>query len=166
MTPCLTWKLRLPTWRHWRGQWYLCCSFKAYFLKRSRFSRRYLTSYISVLNKVSRSHRRQTSANGGIEEMKDARMCTTVLLSTLYNRILNAQTAGRIALCEALSALFNRSLDPFTRLVDDWLFCGSLAGDIAQEFFVSRYISIGLPFKLTLTAAYVCVCLCSEIMKY
>ncbi|ORZ01788.1 Spc98 family-domain-containing protein [Syncephalastrum racemosum] len=72
------------------------------------------------------------------EEMKDARMCTTVLLSTLYNRILNAQTAGRTVLYEALLALFSRSLDPFTRLTDDWLFHGSLAGDIAHEFFVSR----------------------------
>ncbi|KAF7731681.1 Gamma-tubulin complex component 5 [Apophysomyces ossiformis] len=64
------------------------------------------------------------------------------ILSVLYNHVYEAQMANERATFLTLLRIFQKTLVPYGRMMDDWIFHGSLLGDLANEFFVSRSPSV------------------------
>lgn len=68
----------------------------------------------------------------------DARSISTYLVASLYDRALVAQSSGQQAMYDTLLFVLQKTLVPYSEIMDDWVFYGSLQRDKAQEFFVSR----------------------------
>lgn len=65
------------------------------------------------------------------------RLISTYLISTFYDRTLIAQSSGQLAVYDTLLYVLEQLLVPYGRIIDDWIFYGSLAGDVANEFYVT-----------------------------
>ncbi|KAI8092569.1 Spc98 family-domain-containing protein [Halteromyces radiatus] len=68
----------------------------------------------------------------------NARSMATFLLSTLFNQVVGAQMQGNHHIYKAMLSIFEQTLAPYSRLLDDWIQNGSLQGDVAGELFVKR----------------------------
>ncbi|CAO3626035.1 unnamed protein product [Cunninghamella echinulata] len=68
----------------------------------------------------------------------NARMMSTLLLSTLFKQIVNAEMSGNDCIYKTMCTIFKQTLSPYSRLMDEWVFQGTLENDIANEFFVTR----------------------------
>lgn len=68
----------------------------------------------------------------------DPRSISTYLISTFYDRALVSQSSGQLRLYDTLLYVLEQLLIPYGRIIDDWIFYGSLVGDKSCEFFVSR----------------------------
>lgn len=66
------------------------------------------------------------------------RSISTFLIATLYDRALVLQSSGQAAMHDALLYFLKKTLIPYGNMMDDWIFNGSLYGDKAREFYVSR----------------------------
>ncbi|KAG1470501.1 hypothetical protein G6F56_002654 [Rhizopus delemar] len=66
------------------------------------------------------------------------------LLSTLYERALTSQLSGQNTLYNAILYTLQQTVVPFGRLMDDWMFRGSLEGDKLKEFYVTRNDEISM----------------------
>ncbi|ORE02434.1 hypothetical protein BCV72DRAFT_265192 [Rhizopus microsporus var. microsporus] len=60
------------------------------------------------------------------------------LISTLYEHTLLNQLSGQNTVYDALLYVLQRIIVPFGRLMDDWMFYGSLKGDTYKEFYIAR----------------------------
>lgn len=69
---------------------------------------------------------------------EDPRLISTCLISTFYDRAMISQSSGQLLLYDTLLYILEQMLIPYGRLIDDWIFYGSLVGDKSGEFFVSR----------------------------
>jgi gamma-tubulin complex component 5 len=69
---------------------------------------------------------------------KNPRLISTYLISTFYGRALIAQSAGQLNMYDTLLYVLEQLLEPYGRIIDDWIFYGSLNGDRCNEFYVSR----------------------------
>ncbi|CEG72946.1 hypothetical protein RMATCC62417_08419 [Rhizopus microsporus] len=65
-------------------------------------------------------------------------MIAYYLISTLYEHTLLKQLSGQNTVYDALLYVLQRIIVPFGRLMDDWMFYGSLKGDIYKEFYIER----------------------------
>ncbi|KAL0083339.1 Spc98 family-domain-containing protein [Phycomyces blakesleeanus] len=70
------------------------------------------------------------------------RELATYLISTLYDVSIHSQLAGKTHSLHSFSYLFRQTLVPYGQLMDDWIFYGTLRGDVAREFFVTRIMSV------------------------
>ncbi|KAI8056450.1 Spc98 family-domain-containing protein [Thamnidium elegans] len=66
------------------------------------------------------------------------RLIATYLISVFYDRATAAQYSEQIAMHDTLLYVLEQLLVPYGRMIDDWIFYGSLEGDITNEFFVAR----------------------------
>lgn len=64
------------------------------------------------------------------------RLISTYLISTFYDHTLTAQSSGQIVVYDTMLYILEQLLVPYGRIIDDWIFYGSLDGDIANEFYV------------------------------
>lgn len=69
----------------------------------------------------------------------NARTMSTLLLSTIFNQITNAEISGNDHIYTTMCTIFKQTLAPYSRLMDEWIFHGTLENDIANEFLVTRY---------------------------
>lgn len=60
------------------------------------------------------------------------------ILRSLTASIENHQSSGRMDICQHLMRMYKDTMVPMGRMIDDWVMYGSLAGDVADEFFISR----------------------------
>lgn len=65
------------------------------------------------------------------------RLISTYLISTFYDRTLTAQSSGQLVMYDTMLYILEQLLVPYGRIIDDWIFYGSLDGDIANEFYVT-----------------------------
>ncbi|ORZ21692.1 Spc98 family-domain-containing protein [Absidia repens] len=72
----------------------------------------------------------------------NARSVATFLLATLFNQTLNAQMTGDTVLYQTMLSVFYQTLVPYSRLLDDWIWNGSLNDDVAGELFIKRKTDI------------------------
>ena len=72
------------------------------------------------------------------EEDGNPRRIAHYLISTLYERTLTSQISGKNAFYDAILYIFQQTIVPFGRLMDGWMFRGSLEEDRMKEFYVSR----------------------------
>lgn len=77
-------------------------------------------------------------------DSKNARGIATYLISSLYDRILTAETSGQHHLYDTLLYILQKSLKPYGRIMDDWIFFGSLTADKFNEFYVIRNDTISI----------------------
>lgn len=68
---------------------------------------------------------------------EDPRLISIYLISTFYDRALISQSSGQLLLYDTLLYILEQLLIPYGRIIDDWIFYGSLVGDKSGEFFVS-----------------------------
>ncbi|KAI7889635.1 Spc98 family-domain-containing protein [Mucor mucedo] len=75
------------------------------------------------------------------------RLISTYLISAFYDHTLIAQSSGQRVVYDTLLYVLEQLLVPYGRIIDDWIFYGSLEGDVANEFYVvsSEIISIEDP---------------------
>ncbi|KAG0175256.1 hypothetical protein DFQ28_002116 [Apophysomyces sp. BC1034] len=64
------------------------------------------------------------------------------ILGVLYSRVHVAQIANETIVFRTLLRIFQETMVPYGRLMDNWIFHGSLLDDLANEFFVSRNLSV------------------------
>ncbi|CAO3590188.1 unnamed protein product [Absidia cylindrospora] len=72
----------------------------------------------------------------------NARSVATFLLATLFNQTMNAQMTGDTVLYQTMLSVFYQTLVPYSRLLDDWIWNGSLNDDVAGELFIKRNTDI------------------------
>ncbi|KAG2219519.1 hypothetical protein INT45_002836 [Circinella minor] len=72
------------------------------------------------------------------------RQVTTGLLNGLYNGILRAQLIGKDDTYNTLIHVFYETIQPYGRLLNDWVSHASLQGDNCREFFIDRSIGLGV----------------------
>lgn len=70
------------------------------------------------------------------------RLIATYLISVFYDRVLAAQYSEQLSMHDTLLYILEQLLIPYGRIIDDWIFYGSLEGDIVNEFYVTRNESI------------------------
>ncbi|CEP12196.1 hypothetical protein [Parasitella parasitica] len=69
---------------------------------------------------------------------EDSRSISIYLIATLYDRALIAQSSGQQTMYDTLLYVLQKTVVPYGHIMDDWIFHGSLNGDKAKEFYVSR----------------------------
>ncbi|KAI8985160.1 Spc98 family-domain-containing protein [Pilobolus umbonatus] len=74
----------------------------------------------------------------------DARQLSAYIISELYDCTAAAESSGQMTMYETLLYILNQTLIPYGRIMDDWIFHGTLSGDVFNEFFVSRNHSVGV----------------------
>lgn len=67
---------------------------------------------------------------------------TISLLTGLYDQVVLAQFTGQQESFAMLRRLFDCSFEPYGRMIDRWIFEGSVEVDCADEFFIIRYAYI------------------------
>ncbi|RUS21658.1 hypothetical protein BC937DRAFT_91930 [Endogone sp. FLAS-F59071] len=67
---------------------------------------------------------------------------TISLLTGLYDQVVLAQFTGQQESFAMLRRLFDCSFEPYGRMIDQWIFEGSVEVDCADEFFVIRNIDV------------------------
>ncbi|KAG1642611.1 hypothetical protein G6F44_004657 [Rhizopus delemar] len=72
------------------------------------------------------------------EENDNPRRIACYLISTLYEHVLTSQISGKNTIYNAILYIFQQTIVPFGRLMDGWMFRGSLEEDRIKEFYVSR----------------------------
>ena len=72
-------------------------------------------------------------------------------MNGLYNGILNAQLIGKDDMYNTLVHVFCETIQPYGRLLHDWVSHASLQGDNCQEFFISRYVTKKVLYILIIT---------------
>lgn len=72
------------------------------------------------------------------DEEANPRFIATYLISVFYDRALIAQYSGQLVLYDTLLYILEQLIIPYGRMMDEWIFYGSLEGDIANEFYVTR----------------------------
>ncbi|KAI9021436.1 Spc98 family-domain-containing protein [Phycomyces nitens] len=70
------------------------------------------------------------------------RELATYLIYTLYDISIHSQLAGQTHSFHTFLYLFRQTLKPYGQLMDDWIFYGTLRGDVAREFFVTRKMGV------------------------
>ncbi|ORX44579.1 hypothetical protein DM01DRAFT_1386820 [Hesseltinella vesiculosa] len=68
----------------------------------------------------------------------NARTMTPFLLGTLFKQAMDANQTGTDTIANMMLDVFKQTLVPLARMVDLWVFYGSLQDDYAQEFFITR----------------------------
>jgi hypothetical protein len=64
------------------------------------------------------------------------------LLSVIYERTLIAQSSEQLHIYTNLLNVFEQTMAPIGRMMDEWMFYGSLEIDKANEFYVKRQLDI------------------------
>ncbi|KAI8342061.1 Spc98 family-domain-containing protein [Chlamydoabsidia padenii] len=100
--------------------------------------RQSLSSFAAIFDTLNHCSVLVSSASSSV----NARSVATYLLATLFNYTANAQMDGSALKYETLISVFSQTLVPYSRLLDDWIWNGSLCGDVAGEFFVKRNTGI------------------------
>ncbi|KAI7872528.1 Spc98 family-domain-containing protein, partial [Spinellus fusiger] len=66
------------------------------------------------------------------------RQLSIYLISALYDLSMHAQLREDMTMYPTLTHLLYQTLIPYGQLMDDWIFYGTIQGDIANEFYVTR----------------------------
>lgn len=66
------------------------------------------------------------------------RLIATYLISVFYDRATAAQYSEQLSMHDTLLYILEQLLVPYGRMIDDWIFYGSLEGDTVNEFYVAR----------------------------
>ncbi|CAO3609462.1 unnamed protein product [Cunninghamella blakesleeana] len=72
----------------------------------------------------------------------DARTMSVLLLSIIFNQIVDAEISGNDHIYSTMCTIFKQTLAPFSRLMDEWIFHGTLENDIANEFLITSNMKL------------------------